>query len=123
MTISLQSGGLIHALDFLLGDGWWSAAFANTATNLIWETFSGATSTGFGDVNLIKGTTVGWTDVAGFTSLRVAAHYQNINSFGQYQGIALDDLRIGSASVPEPGVLFLLSLGLVGLGRRRRVLR
>lgn len=120
VTISLASGGVINALDFLLGDGW--SAFNGSSTNLIWETFSGSASTGFGDLVLTTNSTVGWTDSIGFTSLRVAAHYQNINAFGDYQAIALDNLRIGAGSVPEPVSLILFSLGLAGLGFRHRKL-
>ncbi len=98
VTISLTGGGLMSAIDFLLGDGW-----GNSTTNLIWETFNGASTTGFGNVVLSKGTTVGWTDSAGITSLRVAANTFGINAFGNYQAIALDDLRIGSASLLAPG--------------------
>jgi hypothetical protein len=116
VTISMMDGSLIFGLDFLLGDGW----VDSITTNLIWETFNGTTSTGFGDVVLNKGTTVGWTDNSGFSSLRVAANDPNINAFGEFQTIAIDDLDISTASVPEPSTLALLSLGLAGLGFKRR---
>jgi hypothetical protein len=120
VTISMEDGSLIFGLDFLLGDGW----VGSTTTNLIWESFNGTASTGFGDVVLNKGTTVGWTDNSGFSSLRVAANQPNINTFGEFQTIAIDDLNISTASVPEPSTLALLSLGLAGLGlgfTRRRM--
>jgi len=116
VNISLVGGGAINALDFLLGDG-----FGGSTTNLIWETFSGTTSTGFGNVTLNKGSTVGWTDTVGFTRLRVAAA-EDIESFGQFQAIALDDVRVGAAAlaVPEPGTLALVSLSLLGIVVSRR---
>lgn len=116
VTISMADGGVINAADFLLGDGWGGAT-----TNLIWETFLGSTATGFGDVILNRGTTVGWVDTDGFTSLRVAANTSNIDSFGQYQAIAIDDLRVGAATaVPEPASLALLGIGVAGMGFSRR---
>lgn len=114
VDISMADGSAIKALDFVLGDG-----FGFATSNLIWETFSGSTSTGFGDVVLDKGTTVGWTDAAGFTRLRVAANGSvGINFFGEEQAIALDNLHV--SAVPETGTLAMFSLGLLGLWAARR---
>ena len=119
VTISLVGGGAFNAIDFLLGDGW--GAFTGHDTNLRWETFNGTTSTGTGVQALQSGTTVGWTDVDGITSIRVAANrYLTDLAFGDYQAIAIDDLRIGGATVPEPASILLLGLGLAGLGARKR---
>lgn len=117
VTIAMEDNSRIYSLDFLLGDGW---SNRTTTSNLIWETFDGSTSTGFGDVNAMRGSTAGWTDTSGFTSIRVAASSGNIDSFGQFQAIALDNLRVGAASVPEPGTLGLLGLGVLALGVSRR---
>ncbi|GEM_PF-1095417 len=115
VTISMADGSSIYALDFMIGDGW----RGTTTTNLVWETFQGTTSTGFGDLTVNKGSTVGWMDTLGFSSIRVAAHIFNIDSFGQYQAIALDNVNI---SVPEPSVLILLGIGLIGIGLKKKQL-
>jgi len=119
VTISMADGSSITALDFLLGDG-----YLGSTTNLLWETFVGTTSMGFGDLVLDKGTTVGWTDTSGFTSIRVAAHGENIVAFGELQAIALDNLNIDTtlATVPVPAAVWLFSsgvIGLIGVARRK----
>ncbi|MET0092922.1 MAG: PEP-CTERM sorting domain-containing protein [Sedimenticola sp.] len=119
VTISMQSGAVINALDFLIGDGWLSTNPG--VTNLIWETFVGTTSTGLGSAVVAEGSTVGWTDTSGFTSIHVAAVSTNGLSFGAQQAIALDNLRVGaSGSVPEPATIALMGLGLAGIGWKRR---
>lgn len=117
VDITLLDGGRIAALDFMVGDGWPSAT-----TDMIWETFDGALSTGFGDGVVNKGSTVGWLDAVGFTRLRVAANATGINAFGDFQAIALDDVRIGTvvSSVPEPASRALIACGVMGLWLTRR---
>lgn len=115
VTISVVDGSPIYALDFTLGHGWGPWEPGET-TNLIWETFNGGLSTGFGDLILDVESTVGWTDIGGFDSLRVAAHYQGINAFGEYQGIMIDDLRVSSAPQAVPAASSTLGLGFLGLG-------
>jgi hypothetical protein len=124
VTISLVSGDPIKALDFLLGNGN-GGPFGAAPTDFLWETFVGVTSTGFGSLNLERGTTVGWTDLSGFTSIRVAALASNLNAFGDYQAIALDDVRIDSTerivvSAPTSAAFIVLSLAGLGFAWRKK---
>jgi hypothetical protein len=115
VEISLVSGGLINALDFLLGDG----NDLNT-TNFHFEAFQSGVSIGSGHTNIEKGV-VGFLSDTGFDTLRVAANgYTSTELWGANQAIALDNLRIGSSvSVPEPSTLAVFTLGLMGLASRK----
>jgi hypothetical protein len=112
----------------LLGDG-----YGGTTTNLLWETLSGATVTGSGFVGgIAKGTVVGWYDSSTFDTLEVAAGEGLTASsvLGDFQAIALDNVRVQlsptrESNVPEPVSLSLLALGGVGLAvvvRRKRTI-
>lgn len=115
VDISLTNGALIYAMDFLMGDGQ-----GNSVTNIQWKTYSGLTLLDSGlELNVNKGT-VGFTSTTGFTSIRLAAAISTTSpGFGNHQSIAIDDLNIGTTSVPEPSTLAIFALGVIGLASRR----
>jgi len=128
VTITTTDNAPIYGLEFLLGDG-----YGGTTTNLLWETLSGATVTGSGFVGgIAKGTVVGWYDSSTFDTLEVAAGEGLTASsvLGDFQAIALDNVRVQlsptrESNVPEPVSLSLLALGGVGLAvvvRRKRTI-
>ncbi len=112
MTIELLSGDKIFDLDFEFGDGWGPTG----DSNLIWETFVDGSSSGFGDVFITKGTTVGWSDSFGFDSIRVASNFYGIDSFGEYQAIRIENLRVSATPSGVPDHSNTLVLGLLGAG-------
>lgn len=119
VTIEMLDESLIYALDFRLGAGW---DFSPNQLNLLWEAFDGTVSVGLGDVLVDRGTTVGFTSQTGFTSLRVAASViSDMVVFGNYQAIALDDLRVNTQAslVNTPATLGLLSIFMMLLLRRK----
>lgn len=57
---------------------------------------------------------LGVVDTAGITSITV----QSANGFGSFE---VDNLQLATMPVPEPSILALIGLGLVGLGFSRRL--
>jgi hypothetical protein len=120
VTIRGADGAVFTAIDLLLGDG-----EAPHTTNVRWQTFLDGSLTGEGFMGgVTKGQIVGWSDASGFDELRVAAssgsgvgefsvNYQP--GFGNFQSIAIDDLRAQVAPptpVPEPASLALIPSGI-----------
>ncbi len=118
VSISATDGQSFSALDLLLGDG-----FGLTTTNLAWETLLGGAVTGSGLVTMLaRGTTVGWSHLSGFDTLRIGAS-PYLTSLGNFQAIAIDDVRAQiAATVPLPASLPLLlgAVGAAGALRRRK---
>jgi hypothetical protein len=130
VTITTPEGLNFGALEFDFGTG-----FASGLHSVVWETWRDGSMTGsgvltnvFASTGLASGFTVlGWSDVNLFDELRVgAAPMSNgYTTFGQFQAIALDNVKIdltgpNAAPVPAPGVLLLLALGLLGVTLFRR---
>jgi len=61
---------------------------------LTWETYRNNVLTGSGQEQVPRGTIVGFSDVLGFDELRVAAHLNSGDNFGDHQAIAIDDLKV-----------------------------
>ena len=69
-----------------------------------------------------RGTTVGFTSQTGYTSLRVAASViSDMVVFGNYQAIALDDLRVNTQAslVNTPATVALLGMFMMMMLRRK----
>ena len=118
VSISGTDNQTFTAIDFLLGDG----AIGSNDTNIQWETYLGGVliSTGT-EIGVEKGQIVGWSDTQGFDELRVAAQgSEPLPGFGNFQAIAIDDLR--AQVVPIPSAVWLFGsglLGLIGVARRK----
>ena len=117
VSISGTDNQTFTAIDFLLGDG-----VISDDTNIRWETYLGGVliSTGT-EIGVEKGQIVGWSDTQGFDELRVAADGSKPSpGFGNFQAIAIDDLR--AQVVPIPSAVWLFGsglLGLIGVARRK----
>jgi len=85
-------------------DGTTTVSLFSGATLLDTQTFTTATD---------LSTFAGWSGLGAIDSLSII-----INSTRDF--LALDNLRYGTTSVPEPGTLALFGLGLAGLGFARR---
>jgi hypothetical protein len=110
VSISGTDNQTFTAIDFLLGDG-----ASSNDTNIQWETYLGGVliSTGL-EIGVQKGQIVGWSDTQGFDELRVAAlGSEPLPGFGNFQAIAIDDLR--AQVVPIPSAVWLFGSGLLGL--------
>jgi hypothetical protein len=116
--ISTVSGSTMAAVEFNMFSG-----FSIGSNTIVWETYLAGGLTGTGSaIWLGYGSLVGWLDTAGIDELRVGLFDNSgILSSNTENFIGLDNLKVElNASVPEPTILTLFSLGLVGLGFIRR---
>lgn len=128
VTISTVDGLDFFGLELDFGTG-----FRDGLHNVVWETKRDGLTTGSGILNdifasngLRNGFSVlGWSDENLFDTLLIGAAPVNdgYNAFGQFQAIALDNVKVDFSapiSVPEPASIALLGLGLAGIGFSRK---
>jgi len=113
-TMSLNSG-LFYGLEFAIGNGW----VASETATYFWESFSGGSAVGAGQFNASLGTVAAFSSNTGFDTLNFWAYDSR---YGDQTAPMFDNVRAqtGPASVPEPGTLALLGIGLFGMGLARR---
>jgi len=102
VTIRGTDSATFFALELRLGDGFQGAL----TTHLRWGTFKNNVQISTGLIALPKGTIVGFSDPVGFDELRVAANNTGNLDFGEFQAIAIDDVKVQVA----PGSILEIGL-------------
>lgn len=118
VTIKGAKDEVFSGIGFLVGNG-----YGYNYNFVTYATYLNGTLSGEGRVETPNGL-ISFVDAEGFDELRVSADSFRYSPFGEFQAIAIDDLKIdikdAVSDVPEPGSLALLGLGVIGLTSIRR---
>ncbi len=123
VTIQTTDSQLMYAVEFLSGNG-----FVPDSQTFYWETIKSSVVVSSGSIVLNRGAVLGFSDPSGFDQL----HISYTSPFGPTinNAVAIDDLNVQLAIVPEPstfvaGVLLAIPVGIHGVRymRSRRELR
>ncbi len=111
-SISAADSATFYGIEFLLLDWGYEATGWDT---FVWETYLDGMLTGTGTFTTPQDCTMlGWFDAEGMDEIRVGSFN------GHNNGLWFDSLEMQTTTIPEPGVLGLMGIGLVGLGFARR---
>ena len=113
VTIKTVDGAKLSAVEFKVGNPF------PDHYSLVWQGWNGSSLEDSGLAAVIIGSVIGWTSSEGFDELRVGLG-ANYNSFGQWQEIVLDDLKVQTSVVPEPSTSAILVVGLAIFARARK---
>lgn len=127
LPLNLVAGD--YTFSFNWGNNRGNTAYTAYDNILNWSIFSGSTTLALGFVN--SGTAQDFSYELDSTAFTLASAFSNVyirmwqsgTEGSQDGGTILDDVKLTldqAASVPEPSILFLLALGLLGLGSRRQ---
>lgn len=120
LTVSSEDNALIQNLSLLLGSGWNNA----NARYLQWRSSREGNVLSSGELVFRDGETALFSDLAGFDTLEIAAFTTSGRTFGDYQALAVDDVKAQLFSaVPLPASAWFFLSALLGLIAKRRITR
>lgn len=106
LAISTSRRNLFKGVEFVVGTG-----FGFSSDTIYWQAFLNNVQVGTGSATLAVGSVIGFSDAAGFDTLRYTDQAFGINA------PAFDTVRAEfTSAVPEPTTWLMMLIGFAGLG-------